>query len=80
MTTPEKESRNWMDMTGDWVWSKWRWLVGGVVLLFALNNIAGLVVGALGAIAFLNGILGRVLKARRAVEQIQKIVANPDDR
>ena len=79
MTTSPEESRHWMDTVGDWLWARWRWLIAGVALLFALNNLAGLVVGSLGLIAFLNGVLGRVLKAKRVVQQVQRMVTRPDD-
>ena len=63
----------------DWVAARWRWLLVAVVLLFALNNFAGFVVGGIGLMAFVNGVVGRVLRARRVVEQIQQIVTDPDD-
>ena len=63
----------------DWVGARWRWLIVAVVLLFALNNLVGSVVGIMGLIAFANRVVGRVLKARRVVQQVQQIVTNPDD-
>ena len=63
----------------DWVAARWRWLIVAVLLLFALNNFVGLVVGGIGLLAFANRIVGRVLKAQRAVQQIQQIIADPDD-
>jgi hypothetical protein len=63
----------------DWVEARWRWLIVAVLLLFALNNLVGLVVGSMGLIAFVNGIVGRVLRARRVVQQVQQIVTSPDD-
>ncbi len=63
----------------DWVAARWRWLVVAVLLIFALNNIAGLVVGITGLIALANRVAGRALKARRVVEQVQQIVSGPDD-
>ena len=63
----------------DWVGARWRWLIVAVVLLFALNNLVGSVVGIMGLIAFANRVVGRVLRARRVVAQVQQIVTNPDD-
>ncbi len=54
-------------------------MIVAVVLLFAFNNLAGLVVGITGLIAFANRVVGRVLRARRVVQQVQQIVTNPDD-
>ncbi len=62
----------------DWLAARWRWVLLAIVLLFALNNLAGIVAGSLGLIAFANRITGRVLSARRMVEQVQQIVGNPD--
>jgi len=55
-------------------------LVVAVLLLFAFNNFVGLVVGSLGLLAFANRIAGRVLSARRLLQQVQQIVSDPDDR
>jgi len=55
-------------------------LVVAVLLLFAFNNFVGLVVGSLGLLAFANRIAGRVLGARRLLQQVQQIVSDPDDR
>jgi len=63
----------------DWVVARWRWLLVAVVLLFVFNKFVGLVVGGMGLMAFVSGVVGRVLKARRVVQQIQQIVTNPDD-
>ena len=63
----------------DWVAARWRWLIVAVVLLFAFNNLVGFVVGSLGLMAFANRIAGRVLSARRVVQQVQQIVSDPDD-
>jgi hypothetical protein len=54
-------------------------LIVAVLLLFALNNLVGVVVGAAGLIAFANRIAGRFLGAQRAVQQVQQIVSDPDD-
>ncbi len=64
----------------DWVAARWRWLIVAVVLLFAFNNLVGFVVGSLGLMAFANRIAGRVLSARRVVQQVQQIASDPDDR
>ena len=63
----------------DWVAARWRWLLVAAVVLFAVNNFVGFVVGAMGLLAFANGVLGRALRARRLVEQVQQMVAEPDD-
>ncbi len=63
----------------DWVAVRWRWLIVAVLLLFALNNLVGSVVGIMGLIAFGNRVVGRVLRTRRVVQQLQQIVTNPDD-
>ena len=63
----------------DWVEARWRWLIVAVLLLFAFNNLAGLVVGSMGLIAVVNRVVGRVLNARRLVQQVQEIVTDPDD-
>ncbi len=68
-----------MDWVMDWVAARWRWLIVAVVLLFALNSFVGFVVGGIGLLAFANRIVGRVLKAQRAVQQIQQIITDPDD-
>ncbi len=55
-------------------------MIVAFLLLFTINNLVGLVVGSLGLIAFANRIAGRVLSARRVVQQVQQIVSDPDDR
>ena len=80
MTISGEESRDWGEILADWVGAHWRWLLLAVVLLFAFNNFAGLVVGFMGLIAFANRVAGRVLKAQRMVQQVKQIVADPDDR
>jgi hypothetical protein len=65
---------NWKETLVDWVGARWRWLIVAVVLLFAFNNLVGLVVGITGLIAFANSVVGRVLRARRVVQQVQQIV------
>ena len=79
MTISGEESRDWTGKLGDWIGARWRWLIVAVLLLFAFNNLVGLVVGSLGLIAFANRIAGRVLSARRLVQQVQQIVTNPGD-
>ena len=79
MTISGEESRDWGEILADWVGAHWRWLLLAVVLLFAFNNLVGLVVGITGLIALANRVAGRVLKARRVVQQVQKMVNNPDD-
>ena len=79
MTISGEESRDWKGKLGDWIGARWRWLIVAVLLLFAFNNLAGLVVGITGLIAFANRIAGRVLSARRVVQQVQQIVTNPGD-
>jgi hypothetical protein len=79
MTISGEESRDWKEILMDWVAARWRWLIVAVVLLFALNNLVGSVVGIMGLIAFGNRVVGRVLRTRRVVQQVQQIVSNPDE-
>jgi len=79
MTASDQESRDWGERVGAWLGARWQWLLAGVLLLFALNNLVGLVVGAVGLIAFAHQITGRLLGARRVVQQIQEIVIDPED-
>ena len=74
-----EESRDQNRLLPDWVAARWRWLIVAVVLLFAFNNLTGLVVGITGLIALANRVAGRALKARRVVQQVQRIVTGPDD-
>ena len=71
-------SRDWKTTLADRLEARWRWLILAVLLLFAFNNLAGLVVGFMGLIAFANRVAGRVLAARRVVQQVQEIVTDPD--
>ena len=80
MTISSQDARDWKRKLGDWTGARWRWLVVAVLLLFAFNNFVGLVVGSLGVLAFANRIAGRVLSARRVLQQVQQIVSDPDDR
>ncbi len=79
MTISGEESRDWKEILVDWIAARWRWLIVAVVLLIAFNNLVGLVVGIMGLIALANRVFGRVLSARRVVQQVQQIVTNPDD-
>ena len=79
MTISGEESRDWKEILMDWVGARWRWLFVAVVLLFAFNNLVGLVVGIMGLIALVDRVVGRVLKTRRVVQQVQQIVTKPDD-
>ena len=79
MTISGEESRDWKEGLVDWARARWRWLIVAVVLLFAFNNLVGLVVGIMGLIALVNRVVGRVLRTRRVVQQVQQIVSNPDD-
>ncbi len=79
MTISGEESRDWKEVLVDWVEARWRWLIVAVLLLFAFNNLVGSVVGIMGLIAFVNRVVGRALRARRVVQQVQQIVTNPDD-
>ena len=79
MTISGEESRDWKGIVVNWLEARWRWLIVAVLLLFAFNNLVGLVVGGMGLIAFANRVVGRVLSARRVVQQVQQIVSNPDD-
>ena len=79
MTISGQDSRDWEEKLGAWIGAWWRWLFVAVLLLFVINNLVGLVVGSLGLIAFANRIAGRVLSARRVVQQVQQIMNDPDD-
>ena len=79
MTISGQDARDWKGKLGDWIGARWRWLIVAVLLLFAFNNLVGLVVGSLGLIAFANRVVGRALRARKVIQQVQQIVANPDD-
>ena len=79
MTISGEESRDWKEILVDWVEARWRWLIVAVVLLFAFNNLVGSVVGIMGLIAFVNRVVGRALRARKVIQQVQQIVTNPDD-
>ena len=62
MTTVSDETpRDVGEALADRVWARWRWLILVIALVFALNNFAGMLVGALGAIAFAN----RVARTQR---------------
>ena len=80
MTISGQDARDWKGKLGDWIGARWRWFIVAVLLLFAFNSLVGLVVGSLGLIAFANRIAGRVLSARRVVQQVQQIVSDRDDR
>jgi hypothetical protein len=73
------DPRSWKEALADRVWARWRWLLVAVLVLFALNNMAGFVAGAVGVIALANRAAARVLKARRVVEQVRRVVAEPAD-
>ena len=79
MTISGEESRDWKESLVDWVEARWRWLIVAVLLLFAFNNLVGSVVGIMGLIAWVNRLVGRVLKTRRVVQQVQQIITNPDN-
>ena len=79
MTVPD-DAPDWQETLADRFWARWRLWLGLVVLVFALNSLAGLLAGGLGLIAFANRLAGRALKAKRLVQQARQIVAEPDDR
>ena len=79
MTDSGQNSRDWEGRLAAWIGARWQWLIVAVLLLFALNNLVGVVVGAVGLIAFAHRIAGRLLGARRVVQQVQQIVSDPDD-
>jgi len=79
MTTPKETRRDWKEALDDRLWAQWRWLIALVVLVFVLNNLVGLMVGALGLIAFANRIAGRALRARRLAQHVRQIVADSPD-
>lgn len=67
------------EKVGAWLGARWQWLVLVFVLLFALNNLVGIIVGAVGLILFANRIAGRLLAAQRVVRQVQQVVGDSDD-
>lgn len=77
VTASNDEPRDWKEALEDRVWARWRWLLVAVLLLFALNNLAGFVAGAVGLIAFANRVTSRLLKAKRVVQEVRKVVAEP---
>ena len=79
MTISGQDARDSKAKLGDRIGARWRWLIAAVLLLFVINNLVGLLVGSLGLIAFANRIAGRVLSARRVVQQVQQIMSDPDD-
>ncbi len=79
MTISGEDPRDWKEILADWLGARWRWLIVAVLLLFAFNNLVGSVVGIMGLVAFVNRIVGRVLRTRRVVQQVQQIVTDPDD-
>lgn len=79
MSDTSEDARDWEGRVGAWLGARWKWLLAGVLLLFALNNLVGLVVGAVGMLLFANRIAGRLLGARRLAQQVQQIVRDPDD-
>lgn len=79
MQDREQDSPSSEGKLSAWIWARWRWLLAGVVLLFILNNLAGIVVGAVGLVAFANRIVGGVLGGLRAVQQVQEIVGGPEE-
>ena len=80
MTASDHESRDWGERVGAWLGARWKGLVVAVLLLFALNSLAGLVVGAMGLILFAHRVAGRLMGARRVVDHIQQFVSDPDER
>ena len=79
MTISGEKSRDWKETLVNWIGSQWRWIVAIIVLLFAFNRLAGLVAGSMGLIALINRVVGRAMKMRTVVEQVQQIVTNSDD-
>ena len=79
MTEPNQDSPDWGEKVGAWLGARWQWLVVGVLLLFALNNLVGVIVGAVGLILFANRIAGRLLSAGRMAQQVHRIIGDPDD-
>lgn len=80
MTAPDQESRDLGEKVGAWLGARWQWLVLVTVLLFALNNLVGIIVGAVGLILFANRIAGRLLAAQRVVQEVQQVAGDSDDR
>lgn len=79
MTISGQSSQDREGRLGAWVRARWQWLIVAVLLLFALNKLVGGVVGAVGLIVFANRLAGRLLAARRVVQQVHQVVSDPDD-
>jgi hypothetical protein len=79
MTDADEDAPDWTDKLADGIAARWRWLVVAVLVVFVLNNVAGLVAGALALFAFANRVAGRVLSARKVAQQIQRFVDEPED-
>lgn len=79
MTMPNETPRDRKQALDDGTRARWRWLIALVVLVFVLNNLAGLIIGGLGVIAFANRIAGRAIKAQRLAQQVRRVVSDPSD-
>ena len=72
--------QDWKEALADRFWARWRlWLVV-VVVVFALNSLAGFLVGSVGVVALAHRIAGRALKAHRLAQRARRIVADSDER
>ena len=80
MTSSGQNSRDWGEKLGAWIGARWQWVIVAVLLLFAFNNFVGVAVSVVGLIVFANRIAGRLLGARRVVQQVQRVVSERDDR
>jgi hypothetical protein len=79
MTVSDQDSRDWEGRLGAWMGARWQWLIVAVLLLFALNSLVGVAAGAVGLLLFANRIVGRLLGARKVVQQVQQMVSDSDD-
>ena len=52
MTISGQDIQDWKGKLGDWLAARWRGLIVAVLLLFVLNNLAGLLAGFSGIDCF----------------------------
>lgn len=78
MKNSNQNAADWGERVGAWLGARWQWVILAILLVFALNNLVGVVAGAVGLLLFANRIAGRLLGAGRVVRQVREIVIEPD--
>ena len=78
MKNSNQNAPDWGEKVGAWLGARWQWVILAILLVFALNNLVGVVVGLVGLLLVVNRIAGRLLGARRVLRQVQEIVIDPD--